>query len=83
MLTAGALLSSSRATAKSSATERPLSRQPATPGCGLISLSRLHSPADGGSASASSSSSSTAPKMELTEFAAHVNSRFNINKIEP
>lgn len=27
--------------------------------------------------------SPTAPKMELTEFAAHVKSRFNINKIEP
>ncbi|MBZ5664071.1 MAG: sugar phosphate isomerase/epimerase [Acidobacteriia bacterium] len=31
----------------------------------------------------SASASPTAPKMELTEFAAHVKSRFNINKIEP
>jgi sugar phosphate isomerase/epimerase len=31
----------------------------------------------------SSSASATAAKMELTEFAAHVKSRFNINKIEP
>jgi sugar phosphate isomerase/epimerase len=29
------------------------------------------------------SAAKTAPKMELTEFAAHVISRFNINKIEP
>ena len=31
----------------------------------------------------SASASSTAPKMELTEFAAHVSSRFHLNKIEP
>jgi sugar phosphate isomerase/epimerase len=31
----------------------------------------------------SSAASSAAPKMELTEFAAHVRSRFNLNKIEP
>ncbi|MGA8763083.1 MAG: TIM barrel protein, partial [Candidatus Sulfotelmatobacter sp.] len=31
----------------------------------------------------SASASPTAPRMELTEFAAHVESRFNINKIEP
>jgi sugar phosphate isomerase/epimerase len=31
----------------------------------------------------SASASPAAPKMELTEFAAHVKSRFNINKIEP
>src|SRR6195256_3593530 len=36
-------------------------------------------PAADGSASASP----TAPKMELAEFAMHVKSRFNINKIEP
>jgi sugar phosphate isomerase/epimerase len=29
------------------------------------------------------SASSAVPKMELTEFAAHVKSRFNVNKIEP
>lgn len=31
----------------------------------------------------SASATPAAPKMELTEFAAHVKSRFNINKIEP
>ena len=31
----------------------------------------------------SAAASATGPKMELTEFAAHVKSRFNINKIEP
>jgi sugar phosphate isomerase/epimerase len=31
----------------------------------------------------SASASAPVPKMELTEFAAHVRSRFNINKIEP
>jgi sugar phosphate isomerase/epimerase len=36
-------------------------------------------PAEDGSASAPSN----APKMELTEFAVHVKSRFNLNKIEP
>jgi sugar phosphate isomerase/epimerase len=31
----------------------------------------------------SPSASATAPKMELTDFAAHVKSRFNVSKIEP
>lgn len=31
----------------------------------------------------SASASATTPKMELIEFAAHVKSRFNVNKIEP
>lgn len=31
----------------------------------------------------SASASATPPKMELMEFAAHVKSRFNVNKIEP
>jgi len=31
----------------------------------------------------SANASTATPKMELTEFAAHVKSRFNINKIEP
>src|SRR5258708_6751185 len=33
--------------------------------------------------SVSASAAPTAPKMELTEFAAHVKSRFNLSKIEP
>jgi len=84
MLAAGALLSSSRATANST---QPSVAFPTNPRDRLAVASYPFRdfilPAEGGSASASASSSSTAPKMELTEFAAHVKSRFNINKIEP
>src|SRR5882724_11312170 len=84
MLAAGALLSPSRAAANPT---QPSVAFPANPRDRLAVASYPFRdfilPAEGGSASASVSSSSTAPKMELTEFAAHVKSRFNINKIEP
>jgi len=84
MLAAGALLSSSRATANPA---QPNVSFPANPRDRLAVASYPFRdsilPADGGSTSASASSSSTAPRMELTQFAAHVKSRFNIDKIEP
>src|SRR5882724_9870744 len=82
MLAAGALLSPSRAIANPT---QPSVAFPANPRDRLAVASYPFRdfilPAESGSASASSSS--TAPKMELTQFAAHVKSRFNINKIEP
>jgi sugar phosphate isomerase/epimerase len=80
MLTAGALLSPVDATA--SATQ-PGVIFPTNPRERLAVASypfrEFILPAEDGSASASPA----AAKMELTEFAAHVKSRFNINKIEP
>jgi len=84
MLAAGALLSPSRAAANPT---QPNVAFPANPRDRLAVASYPFRdfilPTEGGSASASASSSSTSPKMELTQFAAHVKSRFNINKIEP
>jgi len=86
MLAAGTLLSSSRATADPA---QPNVAFPADPRDRLAVASYpfrdfVFSAEEGSaSASASTSSSPTAPKMELTEFAAHVKSRFNLNKIEP
>lgn len=80
MLTAGALLSSFDATASPT---QPNITFPANPRDRLAVASYPFRdfilPAEGLNASASPA----APKMELTEFAAHVKSHFNINKIEP
>jgi sugar phosphate isomerase/epimerase len=80
MLTAGALLSSLDATAYPT---QPNVTFPANPHDRLAVASYPFRdfilPAEYGSASAPR----TAPKMELAEFAMHVKSRFNINKIEP
>jgi sugar phosphate isomerase/epimerase len=80
ILTAGALLSSVHATASPS---QPSFTFPANPRDRLAVASypfrNFMLPAEDGSGSASP----TAPKIELTEFALHVKSRFNINKIEP
>jgi sugar phosphate isomerase/epimerase len=80
MLTAGALLPSLDATEYPT---QPNVTFPANPRDRLAVASYPFRdfilPAEYGSASASP----TAPKMELTEFATHVKSRFNINKIEP
>jgi sugar phosphate isomerase/epimerase len=80
MLAAGALLSSPHATADPT---QPNVAFPANPRDRLAVASYPFRgyilPAEDGSASASSA----APKMELTKFAAHIKSRFNINKIEP
>jgi sugar phosphate isomerase/epimerase len=80
MLTAGTLLSFLDATASPT---QPNVTFPANPRDRLAVASYPFRdfilPAEYGSASASP----TAPKMELTEFAMHVKSRFNINKIEP
>ncbi len=80
MLTAGALLSSLDATAYPT---QPHIAFPANPRERLAVASYpfrdfILPPED-----VSASANPTAPKMELTEFAAHVKSRFNINKIEP
>ena len=79
MVTAGALLSSLDATAYPT---QPNITFPANPRDRLAVASYPFRdfilPAEYVSASAS-----TAPKMELIEFAAHVKSRFNLNKIEP
>jgi len=79
MLTAGALLSSLDATAYPT---QPNITFPANPRDRLAVASYPFRdfilPAEYVSASASA-----APKMELSEFAAHVKSRFNLNKIEP
>jgi sugar phosphate isomerase/epimerase len=80
MLTAGALLSSLDATAYPT---QPNIKFPTNPRDRLAVASYPFRdfilPAENVSASASA----TGPRMELTEFAAHVESRFNINKIEP
>jgi sugar phosphate isomerase/epimerase len=80
MLTAGALLSSLDATACPS---QPNITFPANPRDRLAVASYPFRdfilPTEYGSASVSPA----APKMELTEFAMHVKSRFNISKIEP
>jgi sugar phosphate isomerase/epimerase len=80
MLTAGALLSSLDATAYPT---QPNVTFPANPRDRLAVASYPFRdfilPAEYGSALASPA----APKMELTDFAMHVKSRFNINKIEP
>lgn len=79
-LTAGALLSSSRVMASLA---QPDIHFPASARDRIAVASypfrNFLLPAEHGSASAFP----TAPKMELTEFAAHVKSRFNLNKIEP
>ena len=84
MLTAGALLSSFDATSLG-ATGYPTQPDitfPANPRDRLAVASYPFRdfilPAEDGSGSASA-----APKMELIDFAAHVKSRFNLNKIEP
>lgn len=85
MLTAGALLSSLDATALDATAypTQPNVTFPTNPRDRLAVASYPFRdfilPAENVSASASP----TAPRMELTEFAAHVESRFNINKIEP
>ncbi len=79
MLTAGAMLSSFDATAYPT---QPNITFPANPRDRLAVASYPFRdfilPAEDVSASVS-----VAPKMELIEFAAHVKSRFNLNKIEP
>jgi len=80
MLTAGALLSSANAGANPA---QPNIAFPTKPRDRLAVASYPFRdfilPAEDVTASASP----TAPKMEMTEFAGHVKSRFNLNKIEP
>jgi sugar phosphate isomerase/epimerase len=80
MLATGTLLSSSYAAANPN---QPNVAFPANPRDRLAVASYPFRdfivPAEGGGASAASAP----PKMQLTEFAARVESRFNINKIEP
>jgi len=80
MLTAGALLSSANATSDPA---QPNVTFPTKPRDRLAVASypfrNFILPAEDVTASASPA----AAKMELTEFAAHVKSRFNLNKIEP
>ncbi len=80
ILTAGALLSSLDATA---CPTQPNITFPANPRDRLAVASYPFRDFILPAESVSASASPTAPRIELTEFAAHVESRFNINKIEP
>jgi sugar phosphate isomerase/epimerase len=81
MLTAGALLSSSHLSAAEAA-PRPQIEFPANARARLAVASYPFRDVIVPAAYVSPFASG-GPKMELTEFAAHVKSRFNINKIEP
>lgn len=80
ILTAGALLSSLEASAYPT---QPNIAFPANPRDRLAVASYPFRDFIRPAKYVSASASPTAPRMELTEFAAHVKARFNINKIEP